>query len=36
MKIAEIIGSVADQESEAARMSSFLQRIATAFIPSGR
>jgi len=36
MKIAEIVGSVADQEAEAAPLSSFMQRIANAFTPSGR
>ena len=36
MKIAEIICSVADQEHEAARISSFMQRIANAFTASGR
>jgi len=36
MKIAEIIGSVADQEPEAAPVNSFMQRIANAFTASGR
>jgi hypothetical protein len=35
MKITEIIGSVADQEYEAARIS-FMQRIANVFTRSGR
>src|SRR5205823_4360152 len=36
MKIAEIIGSVADQEHEPAPVSGFMQRVANAFTPSGR
>ena len=36
MKIAEVIGSVTDQELEAARARSFMQRIANAFTGSGR
>jgi hypothetical protein len=35
MKITEIVGSVADQEHEAARIS-FMQRIANAFTRGGR